>query len=634
VSDANDCLTVDTVTVNPFGCQLQIEIDSTQIDSLLCFGDANGRIQIQTSGQVDTVFYEWNTGDSTASIENLVAGTYTLIVSDSASCRDTLAIVLPEPPQLQADPIATPETGFNANDGTIAANPSGGTPPYAYLWSTGATDSIITNLVPGIYSLTLTDANSCSVSTRARVASFGCGLVIADISGRDLLCNGDQSGLVQVTPTGGLPPYSYLWSNGAQTDLQTGLSAGTYVVTVSDVTGCLAIDSVQISQPDPLLANLGTTDESFPTANDGSAMVMPSGGTPPYNIFWSTGATGTSISGLSPGSYSVTIFDANDCREEERFLRDAGDFGNCDFDAEAIVRNIRCAGGNDGLIQISVNGTFPPFRFQWNTGATGDVLMGLAAGTYVVSITDQQNCVDTLQLTLLDPPMLLANASATDETSPGANDGTATTAASGGTPPYNVLWSTGATSTAINGLTPGLYTVTVTDGNNCTVSEEVEVRAAGQGNCTLEIFETSQSNVSCFGGSDGRATAFVRGGTPPLQYRWSNGGNMAAINALQAGIYGVTVNDGAGCLDSAELEILQPDELLLNLSSTNESQPNAADGSASVAPSGGTPPYDILWSTGATSTAINGLTPGIYAVTITDANDCTVSEEVEIQAAG
>ncbi|MEO1629023.1 MAG: SprB repeat-containing protein, partial [Bacteroidota bacterium] len=133
--------------------------------------------------------------------------------------------------------------------------------------------------------------------------------------------------------------------------------------------------------------------------------------------------------------------------------------------------------------------------------------------------------------------------------------------------------------------------------------------------------------------SDGRATAFVRGGTPPFQYRWSNGGNTAGINALPAGTYGVTVNDGAGCLDSVELEILQPTELLANLNSTNESQPNAADGSASVAPSGGTPPYTVLWSTGGNQLSISNLTPNTYGVTVSDANDCSVSRTFEIEEA-
>ncbi|MEM9921674.1 MAG: SprB repeat-containing protein, partial [Bacteroidota bacterium] len=619
IQDANDCEVNLPFTIESFACRLAIERDSVEIDSIRCFGGANGRISIKTRGAVDTVFYNWSTGDSTATINNLRAGIYTLIVSDSAFCRDTLEIILPQPSLLEVNISSTNETQAGANDGTASAIATGGTPPYNYFWSNGGNTADIDNLPPATYNLVVTDANGCSATAETTIepgSGNGCGFSI-NIFQQNLTCFGDDDGLIRASINGGMPPFNFVWNTGATTNILANLSAGTYSLTVTDPSGCRDSISVLITQPDELQANASATNETTQGANDGTATANPNGGTPPYEYNWSTGAMTQNISNLAPGTYELLVTDANGCDATQEVTVEAASGGGsgCGFTINVNVQNARCFGSSDGQANASITGGIPPFQFSWSNGATTAAITGLAAGTYSLTVTNLRNCRDSITINIDQPTPLNANLSSTDETFAGANDGSAMVSPSGGTPTYSVLWSNGATSNTIVGLSPGSYGVTIADQNDCRIEEVVRINPGGGTGCGLDIFDVLVEDVRCFGGQEGRLTAFVTGGVPPFSYSWSNGASGQIVSGLGAGTYSVTASDANGCVDSASVLVNEPNELQANLATTNESQPNASDGAASVSPAGGTPPYAVQWSTGGNQNSITDLEPGSYSFT-------------------
>ena len=370
----------------------------------------------------------------------------------------------------------------------------------------------------------------------------------------------------------------------------------------------------------PIHLSLTTTDETCNGASDGTSLCTPTGGASPYTYNWSNGATFSSLTNLSPATYSVTVTDANGCTAN----------GSATVaPAAAISLSVSatdetCAGG-DGTANTSVTGGNAPFSYTWSNGATSANLTSLAAGTYSVAVTDANGCSANGSATVAPTAAISLSVSATDETCAGG-DGTANTSVTGGNAPFSYTWSNGATSANLTSLAAGTYSVTVTDANGCTASGSVSIAAA-----PLFGLSISATDVRCPGGSDGSATVTPLGGTGPYSFAWSNGGSSSTIAGLAAGNYGVFVTDANGCQTDAFAQINQPFALTLSLSATNESVPNALDGTISLTANGGTTPYSYSWSNGATSKDLNGLSGGTYAVTLTDANGCIAIDSATVQ---
>jgi hypothetical protein len=225
------------------------------------------------------------------------------------------ANIQPNCPAFAFTHSSTPAT-CGQSDGTASVSVSGGTAPYTYLWNNGDTASAVSNLSAGTYICTTTDAMGCSDTVQVIISNLN-GPSIGTITATNVDCNGGSSGSASTSVTGGTPPYTYTWSNGSTTATASGLPAGTYTVTVSDSAGCTINGSVTITQPTALTATSSATDESCTGCADGTATVIPAGGTSPYTYLWSNGSTTASITGLSTGTYTVTVTDANGCTQTQ-----------------------------------------------------------------------------------------------------------------------------------------------------------------------------------------------------------------------------------------------------------------------------------------------------------------------------
>ncbi|NQV54041.1 MAG: T9SS type A sorting domain-containing protein, partial [Flavobacteriales bacterium] len=512
--------------------------------------------------------YAWSGGaGSSATASGLSAGTYTITVTDANGCTDTETVTITEPTAVVAS-IGTP-TNVSCNggsDGSATASGAGGTSPYSYAWSGGAGSSAAaTGLSAGTYTVTVTDANGCS-DTETVTITEPTATSASISSSTNLSCFGSNDGSATASGSGGTSPYSYVWSSGAVTATASGLAAGTFTVTVTDANGCTQVASVTITQPTVLATTVSLDNNvSCNGGNDGGASVSVSGGTSPYSYIWSSSETATSSDSLSAGMAYVTITDANGCEAIDSIQVTEPNVLSASISAST---NVSCNAGSDGSATVSVSGGTTPYAYAWSGGGgTAVSATGLSAGTYIVTATDANGCTDTASVTITEPTSISLATSPTNVSCNGANDGSISVVASGGTAGYSYLWSTAATSATITNLSPGNYTVTVTDANGCT---ETAAQAITQP-AALSVTATLLANVSCAGGNDGSANASAAGGTSPYSYAWSGGaGSSATVVGLSEGTYTVTTTDSNGCtaVDSVtvgQLDTVSPSALSFDM---------------------------------------------------------------------
>jgi hypothetical protein len=577
--------------------------------------------------------YLWSNGQTDATISGLAAGTYTVTVTDANLCTDTESVTITQPAAavLAAINDSTNVLCYAGLTGSATASASGGVAPYTYLWSNGQTDATISGLAAGTYTVTVTDANLCTDTESVTITQPAAAVLAAINDSTNVLCYGGLTGSATASASGGVAPYTYLWSNGQTDATISGLAAGTYTVTVTDANLCTDTESVTITQPAAavLAAINDSTNVLCYGGLTGSATASASGGVAPYTYLWSNGQTDATISGLAAGTYTVTVTDANLCTDTESVT--------ITQPAAAVLTaindstNVLCYGGLTGSATASASGGVAPYTYLWSNGQTDATISGLAAGTYTVTVTDANLCTDTESVTITQPAaaVLAAINDSTNVLCYGGLTGSATASASGGVAPYTYLWSNGQTDATISGLAAGTYTVTVTDANLCTDTESVTITQPAA--AVLAAINDS-TNVLCYGGLTGSATASASGGVAPYTYLWSNGQTDATISGLAAGTYTVTVTDANLCTDTESVTITQPAAAVLTAinDSTNVLCYGGLTGSATASASGGVAPYTYLWSNGQTDATISGLAAGTYTVTVTDANLCTDTESVTI----
>lgn len=431
--------------------------------------------------------------------------------------------------------------------GTATATVTGGTPPYTYVWydkntmvTMGTSNPI--SLPAGNYGVTITDAGGCVFGSAYQSDSAEVSNIPAfsyNITTTQANCT---NGTATVgTITGGVPPYSYLWNNAATSASISGLTMGSYNVTVTDAQGCNVTNYAYIQQA----VQIGATTTPTPATclqNNGAAIVFGSGGTPPYSYLWSNAATTQSISGLTAGSYSVTVTDANGCLGNGYAYVSA----STPITATYTTTPSSCTAAT-GSATLTVSGGLAPYTINWNTfpAQTGLSAYNLNPGNYGFTITDANGCIRTGTVTISPVNIITLSFMSTDATCLQAN-GSETVTASGGTLPYTYLWTNAATSATISGVASGSYGVTVTDAIGCAVTKYHSVGSYSPVNIGL-----ASTNASCIFANDGSINSTVTGGTTPYTYSWSNGPTTANNTSIPAGYYSLYVTDAVGCTASA-----------------------------------------------------------------------------------
>ena len=614
VTDANQCTALALATINE-DAGLTVAVAKSNVS---CFAGSDGSASVTVMGGTMPFTYQWSNGQTTAFINNVPAGNYSVTVTDANGCTGVGSVNIAQPTPITATVNATATLCQGSTDGIATVNATGGTMPYTYLWSTGATTQTINNLSAGTYTVIITDANNCTQSATTTIIESANYTI--DVASQDVFCNGDATGSVLVSGWGGVPPYTYLWNTGSTSPELMNLSAGTYTVTVTDAAGCVIAEDVVINEPPVLTVSANSVDPGC-TGTLGTATANAAGGVAPYSYQWSNGQTTQTIDNLSAGTYTVTVIDANFCSESTTITINQG--ANISINITSI--DVTCYAGNDGVAMATASGGTAPYSYQWSNGQTSGGISGIAAGTYTVTATDSNGCSATATTTINQPTQIIATINATDASCDN-NDGSATVNAAGGTPPYTYAWSNGASTTSINNLASGTYTVTITDANACQVVASTTIADA-----PAIIVSLTQTDPTCFDSNDGTISASVSGGTSPFTYNWSTGDNTASINNLAAGTYALTVTDANGCSKVVNTVLSAPTQIVVILTPTGTCT-NQNNGSITVNASGGMAPYTYLWSNGAVTTNLDNVPVGDYTLTITDANGCTATANATVNA--
>ncbi len=622
ITDANSCTSTETVTITEPATALSTTITGTNVS---CNGGNNGSATVTATGGTPTYTYLWNGGQSTSTISGLTAGTYSVTVTDNNTCTSVNSYTVTQPATALTSSISSANVSCNGgNNGSATVTATGGTPTYSYLWGGGQTTPTISGLTAGTYSVTVTDANGCtSVSSKIITQPT---ILNTTISSTNVSCNGGNNGSATVTASGGTTPYTYLWNGGQTTASINTLVAATYSCTITDANSCTSTETVTITEPATALSTTITgTNVSCNGGNNGSATVTASGGTSAYTYLWNGGQTTASINTLVAATYSCTITDANSCTSTETVTITQPSTA---LTSSISSTNVSCNGGNNGSATVTASGGTTPYTYLWNGGQTTQTISSLIAGTYSVTVTDANGCTSVSAKIITQPTILNTTITSTNVSCNGGNNGTATVTASGGTTPYTYLWTGGQTTASINTLVAATYSCTITDANSCTSTETVIITEPAALSIVMNV-----TDVSCNGLSDGEITAVVSGGTTSYSYAWSSGGNLATETGLGLGSYTVTVTDANLCTGTNTATITEPTAIIIT-ETHHDATCGSANGDATVSVSGGSSPYNYLWSNGETIPAITGLNSGNYVVTVTDANSCTNTLTVSIGSIG
>lgn len=624
ITDSNGCQIIKIIDILQ---PPQLTVTLNTLSNVNCYGNSNGSASVSVSGGTPGYTYTWlPSGGSSPVATGLPSGNYIVSVTDSKGCTSTLSLSISQPvAPLTVNITQQNVSCFGYSNGSLTANPAGGTSPYLYLWSPGfSTSQTISNLTAGTYQVTVTDANQCTAIQAASLTQPG-GLSLLT-SFTEATCN-ISNGTATVTPSGGIMPYTFLWSQGGTTQSISNVPSATYTVTVTDAAGCTQTAYVMVTDvAGPQVTMQSVQNVSCFGGFDGQATVSVTGGNPPYSYSWSPyGGSGATAVNLGAGTFTVTVTDSNGCQGLQVTSPPISQPPALSMITNQV--NITCFGAGNGSASLTVTGGTPGYTYQWSSGGTSGNVSGLSPGIHNVTVTDANGCTDVTFVDISQPVQLFANITVSQNVScNGGNNGSATVTVAGGTLPYTFNWSPGgANSQTATGLSTGTHTVYVTDANGCAASASVYISQPSP----MSII-SGHTNASCNDGSDGIAWVIAAGGTPPYVYSWSpSGGNNDTANGLSAGTYFITVTDNNACQIYNTVVITQPPLLLSQILNYSDiSCYGGSDGSATVSVSGGTPGYTYLWSNSSVSPTITGLITGTYYVTITDSKGCTATTSI------
>lgn len=606
----------------------------TNADGIAVFNMSASALD-SNSVPVDAIFF--GTGTGTA-VVNAGADGFTLPINDryAGGRLQTTSFLGPDAGTNDIHVIAT--GGYNSLNGayttrtwTTSVPASHGTSSVSatnsntYLWSNGATSEDISVLAAGTYTVTATTNTGCS-STLSATINAPSAITLSDFV-QHVSCFGGNNGAIDITVSGGLTPYTYLWNDGDLNEDRISLTAGMYTITVTDANGCTNVGTYTVNQPNDITYSTIVTHPSCFGALDGAIDLTVSGGTPPYLFSWSSGDVTEDISGQPAGFYFFNIDDANSCVTGGiEFINDP---------AQIVINNFLPNNGGSGVLVV-INGSgflgatgvefdgIPAASFSVISDLQIDAIVPAGADTGFITVYTSPTCfsvsVDTF---FYDPAACVPpsiSAVATNASCFGASDGSVNLTVSGGVLPYTFVWSNGANSEDIAGVTAGIYSVIVSDAANCPDTLYVTVGEPGSINGAGVITE-----VTCNGAADGAIDLTVSGGTSPYSISWSNGATTEDISGLVAGMYTVTIIDVNSCAGQATFTLTDPPVLTVTLSGVDPLCVGASNGNISSVVAGGTTPYTYLWSDASTNSNLLNLVAGTYTLTVTDAALCTAT---------
>ncbi|MDX2134610.1 MAG: MopE-related protein [Saprospiraceae bacterium] len=613
-----------------------------QVKQPTCAGSKNGSAQTSTSGGIPPYIYAWNTGGQTAGLIHLDAGAYRVTVTDRNGCvfvSDTAMLFADQVMQTALDSFADVRCA-GVDEGYLAVTVVGGEPPLVFTWDGQGGGPVLPDAGAGAHLLEVSDSRNCRIRDTFFLQGPETPMLIQVESIGDVFCAGDPTGRIDLTTSGGTPPYRWLWNNGAQTEDLPAVEAGVYSVSIQDSLGC-PIDGGPwaVNEPPLLAAEAFITDIPCFGPQSGSIELTAVGGVPPYAYRWNTGSLAMNLYNLSKGAYTVTVSDATGCAV---VLSDLTVVRKNDlFDIHILsVKPVSCNEAGDGAIVVSVDNGRAPFQFSWtspiglhpNKPFPRDTALLLTGGTYWVQVSDADGCIGGSDTVYIEeaPQIKLGFGGDFQLACKGDSTAVAQALTSGGLPPYQYLWSTGDSSVTISNLPAGFYRVSLTDQQGCmAMAGPLQIQEPDQ---PLAVSAVDKEDDFC-GTGLGSIRVWAAGGKQPYTYAWSNGHNTALADSLAVGIYTLTLTDVLGCVLIVPDYIIEGASMPVTASLFSIEEPGCfgdSTGAASLVASGGYGGYSYFWSDGWSGPIRTNMPAGAYTVTVLDAEGCTDTIQPEL----
>lgn len=559
VTDAAGCKKDAQINISN---QAGVAISTTKFDAT-CLGVNTGFINATVPGTgLGAYTFIWSNGitqngtpTSTgipSSIGSLAPGSYTVTATDGAGCRDVATVQINALKTVVFSTTIVDAACGSSNGSASATNPSGGTAPYTYKWSNNATTPSISNIVAGLYAVTVTDAAGCYGVATVNVQ--GVSNLNFAVTKANSACNGATGAISITNITGGTAPYTYKWSDLTGTNQpssRTGLAAGNYTVTVTDVANCAKISTIAVLNTASFNLTANKTDASC-GSNDGTASVTPPVGNGPFTYAWSNGRTTPSVSGLAAGNYSVTVTDAAGCLG----VTTVTIFGVGNFTIGTASTNSICAGATGTASVTNVVGGTPPYSYRWNNGATTQTVSNLPPGDYIAIVTDNTGCIATSRTMVVGStsPVTSSVPIITSATCAKSNGRITLTGANGLTPYVYTIGTRTNTTGVFDSLVAGKYVVVIRDANSCafrtdslTIDDKGAVKAAA-----------AIQQLACLG--DSVSVRFDNRSTGAVSYSWVFTGNRTSTLVSPTVNFGPIEGDAVliarsaeGCTDTLRL---------------------------------------------------------------------------------
>lgn len=615
-TDASNCVRRDSVVITQ-PQPLSLSVPNVSVNN--CSGTGTGSLSAIVSGGTPGYTYSWSSSAQTDSIlDNVAAGTYNVTLTDAKGCTATQSGKL----TISNTPInfGTPTivSAKCSQGGSITTNVSGGVGNLSYTWSNTATTPGLSNTAAGSYGLTVTDQSGCSASVSYTIGSSANAVVLQTPTITNVQCNGGNNGSIAVSASGGTGTLNYTWGGGQTTSSLTGLTSGTYSVTVSDLSGCSASASYTLTQPNAIVVgNPVIVDATCSTG--GSIATSVSGGSGSFAYLWSNGQTTATATNLSTGSYTVTYTDqTSHCTVTGNY--NVGIIGVLPNIFVATPAPLSCT----TLSQtITASSSTAGATFTWSTGATTSSISATTGGTYTVTaLNPGSGCtasaavvlsMDTLspQLTTLTPAEL------------NCLTATSTVGVNALNPGLTYVWNNGNTNQSFTVTTPGTFTVTATSAlNGCSASAIVTVL---QNTTPPNITIAPPADLNCL-----NATVTLNASSTSIgtTYAWSNGGISSSASVTSSGTYTVTATDpNNGCTATASTAVISNNTTPI-VDAGRDTLLNAASITLTATSTG---VVNYVWSTGDKNASTSVSAPGTYYVTAYDNNSgCAASDSVKV----
>ena len=708
VTDANGCTETESYTLTEPDA---LSLSSTKVDfngfNISCNGALDGEIDLIVTGGTSSYTYSWSTSNGsglalTAQDQSgLSAGTYTVKVTDTNNCDISDTFTITQPPPLVLTAVLSDFNGFNiscnaGNDGTIDITATGGLlvtgDNYTYAWTQSnggsgvdASSEDQTGLTVGTYTVLITDSNDCTITKSYQIVEpdlIGFTGVKSDYNGYGISTAGKNNGTITITSSGGSGGNTYDWSTDDGSGIVVGdqnqntLTAGTYILKITDSNGCNITKSFTLTEPAELLISLGTDPTNILCYGDSTGLIkaiITQAAVPPYTftlngenflgeIVFESFSNITDLNytfNVKAGEYSITVTDLNGSTKTTNtrvYTQPDAPLSISETISVFNDYNISCTGALDGAIDITVSGgtlTGTNYTYSWTSSVgssdltgtrTAEDQTGLGTGEYTVIVTDEGACTITKSFVLTEPEKIVYSLNnKTDITCFGDNDGSIEISVSKGTGVYVYEWTLEGVvvnkndTTSLKNLGPGVYNLKLTDGceilsfNYKIVEPEL-----------LTVTLDQKIDILCFGDSTGEISVTVAGGISPYNYEWidnfgnkynrdiGNVFNKGDLSNIPIGIYDLTVTDKNGCIATLKTELTQPDDLVINFDKTDLNCYEQNDGTIKITPTGGVAPYTYKWNDFGNGPERTNLSAGIYTVNVTDKNLCEKTIDIEI----